>query len=147
MNPFLKRGRKLTSFRTKWTNQWKMLFNSGSSKQAQEIIISRKNRATNHGSISLNNMIQNRKDVLKHLGLLHHVRLSFVEQINAQIKKANKVIGLIRKLHLCSWGVSVLTIYKSLVWPYFEYGNTIYNQPNNFTLSDKIEIMFNIMQR
>ena len=70
-----------------------MLFNSGSSKQAQEIIISRKNRATNYGSISLNNMILNRKDVLKHPDLLHDVRLSFVEQINVQIKKENSIFA------------------------------------------------------
>lgn len=60
-------------------------------------------------------MIIVRGNVLKHLDLFLNVRRNFVEHINAQIKKANKVIGLIRKLHLCSWGVSVLTIYKSLV--------------------------------
>ena len=46
-----------------WARQWKMLLNSDSSKQAQEIVFSWKN---NHGSISLNSMIINRENVLKH---------------------------------------------------------------------------------
>ena len=45
-------------------------------------------------------MIINRENVLKHLGLLLDVRLNFVEYINAQMKKANKGINIIRKLHL-----------------------------------------------
>ena len=85
---------------SQWTHQWKRLFNAYYSKQDQEIVDSRKNRVTNHGSISLNNMIINRENVLKHLGLLLDVRLNFVEHINAQMKKANKGINIIRKLHL-----------------------------------------------
>ena len=34
-----------------WVHQWKMLFNPDSLKQAQEILFSRNNRATNHRSI------------------------------------------------------------------------------------------------
>ena len=60
-----------------------MLFNPDPSKQAQEIILSWKNRATNQGRISLNNLILNRKNVLKHLGLLLDIGLNFVEHINA----------------------------------------------------------------
>ena len=37
-----------------------------SSKQAQEIVFSQKNRATNHESNSFNNMIINMENVLKH---------------------------------------------------------------------------------
>ena len=46
---------------------------------------------TNHGSISLNNCILNRKNVFKHLGLFLDVRLNFVEHINAQMKKKSYV--------------------------------------------------------
>ena len=74
-----------------------MLFNLDSSKQAQEIVLSRKRRATNHGSISFNNMIIKRKNALKHLGLLLDVRLNFVEHISAQIKNANKVYKCSKK--------------------------------------------------
>ena len=33
---------------------------------------------------------------------------------------------------------SLLTIYKSFVWPHLGYGDVIYDQPNNSSLSDKI---------
>ena len=80
-----------------WAHQWKMLFNPDSSKQAQEIVFSRKNKASNHGSISLiNNMIINRENVLKHLGLLLDVRPKCVDaQINkAKMRKSKKQIKL-----------------------------------------------------
>ena len=34
---------------------------------------------------------------------------------------------------------SLLTIYKSFVRPHLDYGNVIYDQSNNSSLSDKIE--------
>ena len=34
---------------------------------------------------------------------------------------------------------SLLTIYKSFVRPHLDYGDVIYDQTNNFSLSDKIE--------
>ena len=34
---------------------------------------------------------------------------------------------------------SLLTIYRSFVGPHLDYGDVIYDQPNNFRLSDKIE--------
>ena len=34
---------------------------------------------------------------------------------------------------------SLLTIYKSFVRPHLDYGDVIYDQPNNTSLSDKIE--------
>ena len=34
---------------------------------------------------------------------------------------------------------SILTIYKSFVRPHLDYGDVIYDQPNNSSLSDKID--------
>ena len=34
---------------------------------------------------------------------------------------------------------SLLTIYKSFVRPHLDYGDVIYDQPNNSSLSDKVE--------
>ena len=84
-------------------------------------------------------MIINRENVLKHLGLLLDVGLNFVEYINAQIKKANEGISVIRKLHLSLPGVSLFTIHKSFVRTHLHYEDVIYDQPKNFTLSHKIE--------
>ena len=116
-----------------------MQFNPDSLKQARETVFSWMNGATNYGKISLNNIIINRENVLKHLRLLLDIRLNFVEHINVQIKTENKGISVIRKLHLSLPRVSLLTIYESFVRPHVDYGDVIYDQLNNSTLSDKIE--------
>ena len=58
------------------------------------------NRANNHRSISFENTIINRESVSNYLGLLLDVKFNFAEHINAKIKKSNKVVSAIRKLHL-----------------------------------------------
>ena len=83
-----------------WVHQWNMLFNLHLSKQSLEILFSRKSRTINQGSISLNNIIITRENVLKHLGLLLIVRLNFVEHINVQIKKRTKGTKAIRIFYL-----------------------------------------------
>ena len=40
---------------------------------------------------------------------------------------------------------SLLTVYKSFARPHLDYGNIIYDQPNNSRLSDKIEsVQYNV---
>ena len=48
-------------------------------------------------------------------------------------------VGLINKLRSLLPRSSLLTIYKSFVRPHLDYGDIIYDQPNNQSLSDKIE--------
>ena len=117
-------------------HQSKMLFNPDSLKQIKEIVLSRKTNQSR--SIFLSKMILSRRNVLKRLGLLLVVRFHFVENINAKIKKVNKGISVIKKLHLSLPRAFLLTIYKSFVQPHLDYGDVIYDQLRNPTLSDKI---------
>ena len=55
---------------SQWAYQWKMLFNPDVSKQAQEVIFSRKKNIGNHPAVFFNNLPINRKFTQKHLGLL-----------------------------------------------------------------------------
>ena len=55
---------------TQWAYQWKMSFNSGITKQAQEIIFSRKKNDTIHQSLYFNNAQIQVQSVQKYLGLL-----------------------------------------------------------------------------
>ena len=48
-------------------------------------------------------------------------------------------VGVINKLRLLLPRSSLLTIYKSFIRPHLDYCDVIYDQPNNQTLSDKIE--------
>lgn len=84
-------------------------------------------------------MIINWENVLKHLSLLLNVKLNFEEHIYERIKKPSKGIIVIKKSHYFLQCVSLLTFYKSFVWPHMDYGDVVYDQPNDPTLSDKIE--------
>ena len=56
-----------------------------------------------------------------------------------KISKACKGIGVIRKLHYVLPRHSLLTIYKSFIRPHLDYGDIIYDQPNNQAFSNKLE--------
>ena len=66
-------------------------------------------------------------------------KLSFFDYIREKIKKVTKGVNVIRKLNLLLPRSSLLTLYKSFVRPPLDYGDVIYDQPNNFCLSYKIE--------
>ena len=59
--------------------------------------------------------------------------------INEKNEKATKGVNVIRKMNLLLPCSSLLIIYKSFVRPHLDYGDVIYDQPNNSCLSDKIE--------
>ena len=75
----------------------------------------------------------------KHLGLILDEKLSFKKHLDDKINKAMKLVGTIRKLNSVLPRFSLLTIYKSFVRPHLDYGDVIYDQPNNQKLIDKIE--------
>ena len=123
-----------------WAYQWKMSFNSEITKQAQEIILSRKKNSTSHPSLYFNNTPIQRKSVQKHLGLFLDEKLSFLEHIDEKIKKATVWVTLMRKLNLLLPRSSLLTVCKCFIKPHhLDYGNVIYNQPNLSSLANKIE--------
>ena len=53
----------------KWAFQWKMSFNPDPSKQAQEIIFSRKTKKISHPSLRFNSSIVSQSPYQKHLGI------------------------------------------------------------------------------
>ena len=81
-----------------WTYNWKMLFNPGSSKQAQEVLFSRKKKIQVHPIVSLNNVQVERVSSQKHLGILLNEKLNFKQHIDIVISKVNKGISVIKKL-------------------------------------------------
>ena len=67
------------------------------------------------------------------------VKLNFSHHVREKISKANNGIGLIHKLAYVLCRQSLLTIYKSFVRPYLDYGGIIYDQPNNESFYNLIE--------
>ena len=75
-----------------------MSFNSDPSKQAQEVIFSRKIKKLLHPSLvfNYNNVLQTSSP--KHLDVTLDVKLEFDEHLNNVPIKVNKTTGLLRKL-------------------------------------------------
>ena len=55
------------------------------------------------------------------------------------MSKANKGIGILRKLHNVLPRSSLITIYKSIIRPHLDYGAIIFDQPENESFCKKIE--------
>ena len=63
----------------KWAFQWKMSINPDPSKQAQEIILSRKTKKISHPSLRFNNTMVSQTPYQKLLGIFLDARLTFEE--------------------------------------------------------------------
>ena len=108
-------------------------------EQAQEVIFSRKTVKASHSSISFNTAPVAHTTCQKHFGLYLDEKLNFNDHINAKILKANKGIGIIKRLWNTLPRKSLLTIYKSFIRPHLDYCDIIYDQPNNKSFCTKIE--------
>ena len=115
-----------------------MSFNPHPSKQAQEVIFSRKINKVHHPPLLFNNSTIQQISSQKHLGIHLDEELTF-KHINKKTNKTNKGIGIIRKLNNILPRSALLTIYRSFIRPHLDYGNVIYDQPENESFSSKIE--------
>ena len=122
-----------------WAFQWKMSFNPDPNKQATEVIFSRKRKTTNHPSLYFNGSPVASAPFHKHLGLILDEKLTFGCHLSEKISKANKGIGLIKRLYFHLPRKSLLSIYKSFIRPHLDYGDVIYDQPHNDTFCRMIE--------
>ena len=122
-----------------------MSFNSDRTKQAQEIIFSRKKNATTDPPLFFKSSEIKLSSNQKHLGLTVDSKLSFNEYINDKIHQANKGASLLRKLETIL-PRRAFNIYKSFIRPLLDYADVIYDQPSNPSFSKKLN-QFNIMRR
>ena len=81
-----------------WALRWKMSFNPDISKQAQEVIFSRKLKKTPHPPLMFNSNLVNKAFSQKHLGIILDESLSFEEHLKTISVKTNKTLYLLRKL-------------------------------------------------
>ena len=82
---------------TKWAFQWKMSFNPDISKQANEVIFSRKRSTITHPPLNFNNIPVAQIHSQKHLGMQLDNKLNFEEHLSKVESKVNRTIGIIRK--------------------------------------------------
>ena len=107
-----------------WAYQWKMSFNPDRSKQAQEVIFSRKRLIQPHPVLTFDN-----SPVIKTTHQKHFILDE--KNLKEKMSEAYKEIAVLRILQDFIPRNSLLTIIKSFIHPHLDYGAIIYNQPNN----------------
>ena len=80
---------------SEWAFRWKMAFNPDLSKQAQEIVFSRKTHKISHPKLNFNNSPIVQGICQKHLGLYLDEKLNFSYHIKEKISKAYRGMGVI----------------------------------------------------
>ena len=112
-----------------------MSFNPDPSKQAQEVIFSRKCLNPIHKSIYFNNNLVSQVPSQKHLGMHLDAKLIFEKHLDNIMSTVAKTIGLLRKLQAVLPRPSLVTIYKAFI----DYGDIIYDRAYNESFHQKLE--------
>ena len=77
---------------SKWSYNWKMLFDPDPERPAQEVLFSRKNKVQVHPTINYNNTQVERRSYQKHLGILLDEKLNFKQHIDCYPKNKQRYI-------------------------------------------------------
>ena len=105
----------------------------------KEVVFSRKSHKLAHPPVLFNNVPVKRCSIQKHLGFHLDEKLNFNHHVKEKITKANKGIGVIKKLSNILPRDALLTIYKSFVRLHLDYGDIMYDQPQNESFCNKLE--------
>ena len=116
-----------------WAYQWKMIFNPDISKQAVEVVFSRKNIPNIYDELVFNDIPVKKVDETKHLGLILDSKLYFQSHLNEKLKLARKGIGVIKRLFPYVSRKTLEDIYKLYIRPHLDYADVIFHIPNKET--------------
>ena len=67
----------------------------------------------------------------KHFSEYLDEKLNFTNHIKENISKASKSAGILRTIYNALSRNSLITIYKSFIWPHLDYGAIIFDQTKN----------------
>ena len=121
-----------------WAFQWKMSFNPDPSKQAQEVIFSRKSKRSTHPPLVFNNNNVSQTYSQKHLCVILDFKLTFEEHLNNVLANVNNAVGLLSKLRNLLPRTMLIAIYKTFIWPHLDYGDVLYDQAFNNSFKEKL---------
>ena len=107
-----------------------MSFNPDITKQAIEIVFSRKHNVSDPPELTFNNIPVKRDIETNHLGMVLDSKLTYESHlagINGKLSKARQGLGMMRQLkHWVSPAV-LETVYKLYVRPHLDYGDILYH--------------------
>ena len=116
-----------------------MGFNPDISKQAYEVIFSRKRSVSSHPPLTSNNIPVAQTNPHKHFGMQLDKKLNLEEHLKKAESKVNKTIGIIRKLQNVLRQSALLTIYKSFIRPHLDYVDIMYDKAFNESFHAKLK--------
>ena len=116
-----------------------MIFNSDLTKQAQEVLFSRKTKKLLHPSVSLNNISLKNSLFQKYYRLTLDEKLNVVEHIKNIPQKISETMGLFRRFQPILPRSSLLTIYKTFIRSQLDCGDIIYDQAYYSSFQEKLE--------
>ena len=102
-----------------------MSFNPESSKQAQEVIFSRKSKGPTHPPLVFNNNNVSQSFSQKHLSVILDFKLIFEDRLQNMLAQINKTVGLLRKLRNLLPRTMLITIYKAFIRSHLDYGGVL----------------------
>ena len=102
-------------------------------------LFSLKNLSFSYPPVKLNENKITKCSYQKYLGIVLDSKINFNTHIDQKIKKFNKLIGLMKRLSVNLPRSALLTIYKSFIRPHLEYGDILYDKPNNENFQNKTE--------
>ena len=121
-----------------WAFQWKMSFNPDPNKQVHKVIFTRKSKNMCHPPLIFNKLKVFQSTTQKHLGLILDNRLSFEEYLTVMGAKVSRTKALLCKLQHILPRQALITIYKSFIRPYLDYGDILYDKAFNESFHQKI---------
>ena len=118
-----------------------MSFNPDPTKQAQEVIFSRKIKKPLHTPLNLNNINYKQTTFQKRLGLVLDSQITLEEHLKTVFSKVKRTIKLIPKPRNSLPRPSLMTLCKSYIWPHLDYGDIIYDKQfsNSFQTWKKLK--------
>ena len=103
-----------------WAFQWKMNFNRDPTKQAPEVMFSRKSEEIYHPPLVFNNTSVSQSSSQKNLCVILGSNLISDEHLKMVSLKISKTLGLLRKLQNLLTRSALITIYKAFVRLYLD---------------------------
>ena len=98
-----------------------MQFNPDPTKQAQEVIFSKKAESNNSFPLTFNKTEVSTCESQKQLALILDERRNFTEHVSSKISKCDKLIGLIKNVSISFPRNALLRIYKSFIRSHLDY--------------------------
>ena len=121
-----------------------MKFYIDPTKQAQDIIFSRKKTVSIHPVVYFNNTPVNSTATNKHLGMILDSKLSYENHLQSVFSRVNKTIGLLRKFQPILPRKFLVTIYKSFIRSHLDYGDVVYDRAFNDSFHQSLFNLFSI---